>query len=203
VGCAGFGLLGTVDGAGLFGQCGSLSYSNADPLLVYIELLDLVQLHLTNTVGLTSGGINKVGPWGTPTTGLRITGGYDIIWWWWKIPDVDRCGNVNTVTPEDSESHLVLAAESPGAEYELLDPDDPDNAAPTPVIRSLVPSHGRGGTRVQIIGEGFGDGANVQFDGLDASDIEVVSQYQILATAPGHANGFANVAVINLDGVSS
>ncbi len=137
----------------------------------------------------TSGGIS------TPTTGPRITGSYDIIGWWWLLPDKDACGNSH-------ESHLVLAEEKPGDNYEKLDPEDSD-AAPTPIIRNIEPNHGRAGTRVAIIGEGFGDGANVQFDGVDAVDIDVVSQYRVEATAPAHANGFTNVAVINVDGVSS
>jgi hypothetical protein len=211
-GCSGLGLLGTYSGAGLFGICNSPAEQNSDPLLTYIELLDFYTVHLTNTVGLTGGGISKTGPWsvGLPTpSGVYVSGGYDIIWWWWKLPDVTNCGDRNTNSPEDSQSHLVLAAEQPptpdGAygDFELFDPDDPDNAAPQPVIQNINPNHGRGGTRVQIIGSGFGDDANVQFDGVDAVDIDVVSQYQILATAPSHANGFANVAVINVDGVSS
>jgi hypothetical protein len=207
-GCAGFGLLGTVQGAGLFNKCGATAYQNVDPLLVYIELLDFYRVHLTNTVGLVGGGISKTPPWSTPSAGIRITGGYDIIAWWWKLPDVTPCGDRNTNGPEDSQSHLVLAEEQPptpdgaAGDFEKLDPDDSD-AAPTPIIRTLVPAGGRRGTRVQIIGEGFGDDANVQFDGVDALDIDVVSQYQILCTAPAHATGFANVAVINVDGVSS
>lgn len=138
----------------------------------------------------------------------KFYGVYDIVYWWWKLPDVTSCGDRNTRSPLDSDSHLVYAGEQPptpdGAfgEFEKLDPDDFD-AAPTPVILSLVPNHGQPGTRVQILGEGFGDDANVQFDGVDAEDIEVVSQYQILATAPSHALGYTNVAVINPDGVSS
>lgn len=85
VGCAGAGVLGTVDLIGLTGQCGAGSYRNEDPSLIYLTLLTFYQLHLTATVGLVSGGISKAGPWSTPTTGLRVTGGYDIVAYWWTI----------------------------------------------------------------------------------------------------------------------
>ncbi len=128
-------------------------------------------------------------------SGPSIHGNYDIVYYWWLLPDKDACGN-------EHESHLVLALEKPGDNFERLDPADPD-AAPTPIILNVEPNHGRAGTRVAIIGSGFGDGANVQFDGIDAVDIDVVSQYRVEATAPAHGDGFANVAVINVDGVSS
>lgn len=189
------GLHGTNAGIGLTGICGAASFQNEDPLLLYITLLTFYKATLTGTPGLVAGGISKTGPWSTPTTGLRITGGYDIIAWWWVLPDKDACGN-------EHDSHLVLSEEKPDDLYEKLDPEDSD-AAPQPVITNVEPNHGRAGTRVAIIGSGFGDGANVQFDGVDAEDIDVISQYRIEATAPAHANGFANIAVINVDGVSS
>jgi hypothetical protein len=140
-----------------------------------------------------------------PTTnGPKFSGIYDIIYWWWTLPQTDPCGNAN----EPRTDHLVFAGDQPptpdGAfgEYEKLDPEDPD-AFPQPVIEFLNPNHGRGGTAVEINGQGFGDDANVQFDGVDADDIVVHSQYRISCTAPAHANGFANVAVINPDGVST
>jgi hypothetical protein len=206
-----FGLNGTNEGIGLTGLCGAASTQNTDPLLIYLELLTFYKAILTGTPGLVAGGISKTGPYGVgfPTpSGLRVEGGYDIIAWWWKLPDVTPCGDRNTNGPNDSQSHLVLAEEQPPTpvdafgEFEKLDPNDSD-AAPTPIIKTLVPAGGRRGTRVQIIGEGFGDDANVQFDGVDADDIDVVSQYQILCTAPSHATGYANVRVINVDGVSS
>jgi hypothetical protein len=133
--------------------------------------------------------------------GFELSGHYDIVIFWWLLPDVTPCGQRDT-------SHLAYASEKPvrpsGAvgDFELLDPNDPD-AAPHPVIQNVEPNHGRAGTAVEIIGSGFGDDANVQFDGVDADDIVVHSQYLISCVAPLHANGFANIAVINPDGGSS
>lgn len=168
-----------------------------DPLLLYIELMEPLRVHYTRIDGFPfSVGFWTEGFVSTPTAGPRIAGQYDIIAWWWLLPTKDKCGN-------EHESHLVLAEEKPGDNYEKFDPTDSD-AAPQPVITNIEPNHGRAGTRVAIIGSGFGDGCNVQFDGVDAVDIDVISQFRVEATAPGpHADGFATVAVINVDGVSS
>lgn len=213
----GFGGMSPVNNAGTWSMGGKFGMSmtdgslagteNDDVLLTYIELLDPCLFHVTAVNGFpfASPFAPKMNPAPDPSSARRIVGGYNIIWWWWKLPDRDECGNLNTPNPEDSDARLILAPPDapPGTDYELFDPEDPDNGAPQPVITNLTPNHGRGGTRVEIIGTGFGDDANVQFDGVDAEDIEVTSQYRILATAPSHANGFANVAVINVDGVSS
>jgi hypothetical protein len=197
-GCAGFGLLGTVRGAGMFNQCGNVAYTNADPLLLYIELLDFYQMHLTNTVGLTSGGISKTGPWSTPSAGIRITGGYDIVAWWWvrKNP----CQAFTRV------SKLTLSTENPDVEdnWEKLDPNDSD-AAPTPVIDDVTPNHGpiAGGTEITVTGSGFGTDFDLQVDGVSCTDLVYVSQYEVRGKVPSHIAGAATVVLINADGVSS
>ena len=56
-----------------------------------------------------------------------------------------------------------------------------------------------GGTWVTIIGTGFEVGANVTFDGIGASDIEVVSDTEITCFTPAHDVGFVYVTVINPD----
>jgi hypothetical protein len=134
----------------------------------------------------------------------KFYGLFDIIYWWWTLPQEDACGNNNAPRTD----HLIFGGDQPptpegsSGEYEKLDPDDPD-AAPSIVIEYVNPDHGRGGTAVEIHGSGFGDDANVQFDGADAGDIVVVSQYLITCVAPSHANGFANIVVINPDGGTS
>jgi hypothetical protein len=134
-------------------------------------------------------------------TNIYIDGNYVIEMFWWVLPDTTACGEQNTTTPQDSTSHLVLAAEAP-AGYQAFNPSDPSDA-PTPVITSIEPNHGYAGTTVKIWGTGFGDGATVTFDGAAATAITVVSKYQITCTAPTHALGGAVVVVTNPDGVSS
>ena len=130
------------------------------------------------------------------------TGNYSIVLFWWTIPEVDACG-------ERHEKHYKLSAEQPIAPtgegtYERLDPDD-DEAAPQPIILAIEPSSGwtAGSTAVTIKGDGFGDDAQVFFDGVPATDVVVVSAKQITCIAPPHAAGYATVTVINADGVSS
>jgi hypothetical protein len=148
-------------------------------------------------------------------TNFRLTGSappkfygvFDIIYYWWKLPEMTACGEKNTRSADGQ--HLIYAGDQPPTpdgvfgEYEHFDPDDPVDGYPQPVILNLAPDHGRAGTEIVIRGEGFGDGATVQFDGVDADSVVVVSQFEIHAVAPAHANGFSTVAVINTDGVSS
>ncbi len=133
------------------------------------------------------------------SSACTVTGNYDIVYYWWTLPEKDECGNEQT-------SKLVFSAEEPVEDpeekFSRLDPDDPD-AAPTPVILTVEPNHGHPGTRVAIIGEGFGEDAEVKFDGVAGLDIDYISQFRIEVTAPAHANGFANIQVINPDGVST
>lgn len=197
-GCVGSGgLVGETSGAGLFSQCGSTSYQNTDAFLAYLALLDPYRLHLTATVGLTSGGIFKTGPWSSASAGPRITGGYDIIAWWWLLPEKDACGN-----PQDSQ--LALSPDRPAPGYAQLDPTDPD-AHPTPTIDAIDPSHGPivGGTAITLTGSGFGQDATVTFDGVAATSVVVVTQHRITCVAPAHAAGSTDVVVTNADGVSS
>jgi hypothetical protein len=200
-GCSGLGMLGTVQGAGLFNKCGATGYQNTDPLLVYIELLDFFKLTINDTVGLTSGGIPKTGPWsvGSPTpSGIYVSGGYDIIAWWWTTPT----GEDPTKSPcgEPQDTHLVLAIDNPGG-MEKLDPND-SNAAPIVVVTTITPNHGltAGGVAVTIEGSGFGDDATVTFGGSAATSVVVHNQFKITCVSPAHAAGSTAVVVTNLDG---
>jgi hypothetical protein len=129
--------------------------------------------------------------------GLILGGHYDLIAYWWTIPEVDACGNRR-------DPHFQLAFEDPGAPWERLDPLDPD-AAPAPTILSVEPDHGpiAGGTAVTIRGSGFGDACSVEFDGVPATSIITVSATEITCVAPAHLAGNATVVVINEDGVTS
>lgn len=129
--------------------------------------------------------------------GFKLTGNYSILAYWWLVPDVSPCGDKQT-------GALQLASEQPGDEWQRLDPDDPD-AAPTPVIDEVTPSHGpvAGGTEITLTGSGFGMDCDVQVDGVSCTDITYDSQYQVRATVPPHVAGNATVVLINADGVST
>ncbi|MBW2701424.1 MAG: IPT/TIG domain-containing protein, partial [Deltaproteobacteria bacterium] len=70
-----------------------------------------------------------------------------------------------------------------------------------PVIQRVEPAVGAstGGTAVTIIGGGFSSGANVQFDGQNAGDIQVMNSGAIACTAPAHAEGVVDLRVVNPD----
>ena len=55
---------------------------------------------------------------------------------------------------------------------------------------------------ITITGTGFGDGATVTFDGLEATDVVVLDQTRITCTPPDHPDGFAEVVVTNPDGTT-
>ena len=127
---------------------------------------------------------------------ILLTGNYIIIAFWWTIPGVSACG-------DRQDSHLALAAESPGAAWERLDPLDED-AAPVPTIVSVTPNHGPlAGFAITIDGSGFGDDCTVTVDGVPATSVVVVSSERITAVTPAHAAGLETVVVTNEDGVSS
>jgi hypothetical protein len=130
---------------------------------------------------------------------VTVTGNYDIVYYWWTIPDKDACKNEH-----DSQLQLLPAEETPDEPWERLDPDDPD-AAPTPVVDTVEPNHGLtvGGTAVVIKGSGFGIDATVKFGLSSATSVVVVNQYRIECVSPAHAAGGTTVVVTNADGVSS
>ncbi len=72
-------------------------------------------------------------------------------------------------------------------------------AAPVsaPVVASLLPATGpeTGGTAVTITGQQFAPGATVTFNGVPATDVQVLGNTQIVAISPAGAQGPADVIV--------
>jgi len=74
-----------------------------------------------------------------------------------------------------------------------------------PSVASISPAAGTtaGGTIVEIKGANFLSGATVTFDGVAATNIVVVSDSVITATAPAHASGSVAVIVANPSGLTA
>ncbi|WP_323986536.1 IPT/TIG domain-containing protein [Microbacterium plantarum] len=74
-----------------------------------------------------------------------------------------------------------------------------------PTLATITPERGTelGGTVVTITGEDFTGTTAVTFDGIDATDFEVVSDTVIEATTPAHAPGVVDVVVTNEAGASA
>lgn len=70
-----------------------------------------------------------------------------------------------------------------------------------PVITSISPSTGTQGTVVTISGSGFVGATNVTFDGISA-DFDVITNGQMVATAPVNSPGASNVRVTTPAGIS-
>jgi MYXO-CTERM domain-containing protein len=71
-----------------------------------------------------------------------------------------------------------------------------------PSISSVSPNAGStsGGAAVALRGNGYASGARVFFGGVEASGVQLISQFELRATAPAHAAGTVNVQVTNTDG---
>lgn len=69
-------------------------------------------------------------------------------------------------------------------------------------LRAVDPACGTsdGGAQVTIHGNGFAAGAAVAFNGVAATNVEVVSATEIRATAPAGATGLARITVTNANG---
>jgi hypothetical protein len=76
---------------------------------------------------------------------------------------------------------------------------------PAPDADSANPPSGPedGGTAVTITGTGFRPGASVTFDGVPATNPNVISDTQIDCISPAGAAGPADIVVTNLDGQAS
>src|SRR5262249_49603609 len=85
----------------------------------------------------------------------------------------------------------------------IVPPGNPQS----PAVASVAPAFGppAGGTRVTITGANFTEtaGTTVTFDGVPATNVNVISGTTILATAPPHAAGAGTVVVNNLYGDGS
>lgn len=74
-----------------------------------------------------------------------------------------------------------------------------------PVAQSLNPVFGptAGGTIVTLTGQNFDAGANVLFDNIPATNIDVVNADTINLTTPAHIKGSVDVVVVNSDNQSA
>lgn len=94
-------------------------------------------------------------------------------------------------------NHFQYASADPGAPWIVQDP--------VLAVSSVAPVNGpvAGGTALTITGTGFGDGAEVEIDGVPATSIVVSNALQITCVTPPHLAGPYQVVVINPDGDTS
>jgi hypothetical protein len=87
----------------------------------------------------------------------------------------------------------------------VLLPSSNAAAGPAPSLSAISPTSGSvdGGNTVTLSGNKFSAGVKVTFGGVAATDIVVVSQKTIRASAPAHAAGMVAVKVTNANGKST
>ena len=100
---------------------------------------------------------------------------------------------ITTTTPAHAAGTVEVVVTSPGGSS--LPGDFTFVAGPT--LSSLTPTSGptAGGTAVTIIGSGFLPGSSVEFGGVPATGVTVVSSTEITATSPANPAGAVDVVV--------
>ena len=103
----------------------------------------------------------------------------------------------------------IAASGSPAPNQTIQGPTNTTFRNPTdvlvtepPVVSSVTPNSGNGGTTVTINGAGFNSGSTVSFGSTSASSVTDISPYQLRAVAPS-GSGTVNVSVSTFAGTSA
>lgn len=141
----------------------------------------------------------------TPTSGVVVGGTLVTIFGggFTGITDVNFDGvpatEVNVVSDE------IVTCRSPAHAAGLVDVEvvtvgTLTNAFTYVTVISVTPNHGSilGGTPVTIKGGGFLAATGVEFDGVAATDVVIVSDTRITAVTPGHGAGLVDVEVLSV-----
>ncbi|QRO02119.1 IPT/TIG domain-containing protein [Archangium violaceum] len=139
-------------------------------------------------VGLTGSGFEPgatVSFGGVAASGVTVADGEHLT----ATAPAHAVGVVDVVVSNPSGSRATLGG---GFTYEK---------APAPVLTGVAPGSGptRGGSALTLTGSNFVAGARVTLGSVEATDVTVVSANTLTATAPAHAAGVVDVAVINPD----
>ncbi|MBN2495509.1 MAG: IPT/TIG domain-containing protein [Deltaproteobacteria bacterium] len=108
---------------------------------------------------------------------------------------------ITCTTPAHAAGSVMVTVTNPGGLAASFPNGFEYSDSTGPVIQYVEPAVGptSGGTAVVIHGGGFAAGANVDFDGQVASDIQVLDEGAIACTTPAHAEGPVDVRVVNPD----
>lgn len=141
-------------------------------------------------------------------TGECLTGTTDVLFG--GTPGTDL------VVISDTELTVTTPPGAAGsADVEIVNPTDCGGAVVedgftfvepgAPTLTAIDPIRGTelGGTVVTITGEDFTGTTSVTFDGIEATDFEVISDTEIEATTPAHAPAVVDVIVTNGAGASA
>lgn len=113
-----------------------------------------------------------------------------------------------TVTSSTQVSALTPAESSGTVAITVNDPNGTSASLPSaftftsgPSISSVSPNSGpvTGGTTVTIFGNGFQSGASVQFGGVAATSVTLVSSTELQAVSPASTGGTVSITATNTD----
>jgi len=156
-------------------------------------------LALSPTQGPSSGGVRVT------LDGAQFASGAQVLFDGRAATSVvvmDGGTRLECVTPRGTSGVMAdIAVVNPGTgggsstkvdAYRFMDPD----------LRTIDPAVGgtTGGTIVQLKGDGFGPGARVDFGSVRATRVDIVSQYELRATAPAGAAGTVGITIVTSDG---
>jgi hypothetical protein len=119
---------------------------------------------------------------------------------------VTSANQVVATAPAHPAGPVDITVTTPRGTSSITSLDTFTYRAGQPTLMSISPTTGTtsGGTTITIIGTGFTGATAVQFGtGSPAAAFTVVSDTQILATAPSHAAGAVKVSVTTPDGTSA
>lgn len=191
------------------GGSASLTLTRADELSVTLEEAFTFENTVIETQALT---ISQIEPRVSPEEGgtpVLITGtGFD-------EDTVVMFGDTEAETIYVDDEHLIAIAPAGDGEVAIgvvntdgssttlagaFDYSEP--VLPGPVLTGLTPNVGpvTGHSRISLEGEGFFDGAYVLFGIHQATEVEYISESEIVITSPNGNLGSIDVTVINPDG---
>ncbi|QTA92265.1 IPT/TIG domain-containing protein [Desulfonema magnum] len=113
------------------------------------------------------------------------------------------------VMVSETKLFCTTPAHIPGVVQVIVtNPDDSSSGSvsytydPPPTINTVNPDNGYefGGDDITITGNNFTDGAIVAFDGILATNVQVLSSTEISCTTPPNENGSTDIVVTNPDG---
>ncbi|ATB33021.1 IPT/TIG domain-containing protein [Melittangium boletus] len=113
--------------------------------------------------------------------------------------------HLSATTPAHAVGVVDVAVSNPSGSRTTLGGGFTYEKAPAPVLTGVAPGSGptRGGSALTLTGSRFVAGARVTLGSVEATDVTVVSANTLTATAPAHAVGAVDVAVIHPDGQSA
>lgn len=112
---------------------------------------------------------------------------------------VASSSQINALTPAESSGTVAVTVNDSDGQSASLPSAFTFTSGPS--VSGISPDSGpvTGGTTVTVLGSGFQSGANVEFGGLAATSVTLVSSTELQAVSPASTGGTVSIAVTNTD----